>query len=96
MTDASETVVVQLGATSGSGRLFHTDADNCPHAPAEEDRAERDRETMEAWNYRECGYCAEDHGFIHGGDEEDLSQGTSLRARIDDPDDPIQELVSDD
>jgi hypothetical protein len=95
--DDRETVWIATNAASSSTSSFHTR--ECIHCPDEANRTTRDRDLMESWGYSECTYCAEEHLTIDRqdqDDDEDRSQQASLRARVNDPDDPIQELVSDD
>jgi len=105
MSDETETVFVRLNGSSGSTQAYHTEEPgDCPYSPPEDSRTERDRATLDEWGWSECSFCAEEHPIIHGNQDEDADddedegrdQRTPLRERVKDPDDPIQELMSDD
>jgi|GEM_PF-6223195 len=92
-----ETVFIATSGASATTASYHTG--ECLHCPDEDNRAARDRGLIEAWGYSECDYCAGSHPTINEQDQDDdvdRSQQPSLRARINDPNDPIQELMSDD
>jgi len=77
-------------ATRGKNttKIFHTEPEDCTHAPADDRLKARDRATAEEWGWEECTYCAGDR-------ETPDTQPQSLRSRVFDEDDPIQALTSD-
>ena len=83
----SETVWVVRSGTSGTTKVYHTDA-GCYRLPDDDDRVdERDRAMLDA-RWDECAYCADSRSMPD-------SNQSSLRARVCDADNPIQELTSD-
>lgn len=94
MSDGDEMVWIALNAASSSSESYHTR--ECIHCPPEDGRTERRRAVLEAWGYSECAYCARSHPLVHSDDDDEREQRDSLRARVGDPEDAIQELMSDD